>query len=303
MGIGRAVKDLPILVAGYDPVSLLLDLLEAGGEKLPAKRVREHFPEVLPYLVRIGAVQADALLTELTCAKCDLDHSAVVEFDPVGREYQYFCPEAGLVTVDGDDLTSLRVDPGWLLDWLEQELSIVPPLRRRMLIDRRAWILGEAVFDKTSLTVAFVIGRLAPGAQDALAGTLAAVHPIEIGIVLTTSLDLSAEALAARRYELLDVREIFRVEADGLVFDRERLSARLRQLKGVAIGRIRSRAGRSSTALQTLELFYDRRARKIPYRSKSTEAREIRAEWRCRFPHHKLPALSTTRSHLPKPEQ
>src|SRR5690349_2087908 len=101
-----------MITSGDDPVSLLLDLLEAGSERLPANPVRERFPGPLSYLERIGAVQTDALLKELACAECDLDHSAEVEFDPVGREYQYFCPEAGLVTVDGDDLTSLRVDPG-----------------------------------------------------------------------------------------------------------------------------------------------------------------------------------------------
>jgi hypothetical protein len=292
-----------MITSGTDPVSLLLDLLEAGSERLPAKPVRARFPGPLSYLERIGAVRADALLTELACAECDLDHSAEVEFDPVRREYWYLCPQAGLVTVDGNDLASLRVDPGWFLDWLERELPIVPPRRRRTLIDGRAWFLGEAMLDKTSLTVALVIGRLAPGEQDALAGALAGVHPIELGIVLTTSADLSAEALAARRYDLLDVREIFRVETDGLALDRERLSARLRQLKGVATERIRGRTGRSSMAQQTLELFHDRRARKIPYRSKSAEAREILAEWRCRFPQYKPPALSTTRGHLPKLEQ
>jgi hypothetical protein len=240
-------------------------------------------------------------LTELTCAKCDLHHSAVVEFDPVERKYQYFCPEAGLVTVDGNDLASLLVDPGWLLDWLERELSILPPRPRRMLIDGRAWFLGEAILDKTSLTVAFVIGRLPPGAQDGLAGALAGAHPIELGIVLTTSHDLSVEALAARRYDPLDVREIFRVETDGLVLDREKIIARVKQLKGSAAERIRGRAGRSSKVEQTLELFHDRRARKIPFLDKSAEAREIRADWPARFPHHKAPGFSTIRGHLPKP--
>jgi hypothetical protein len=303
MGIGLAVKDLPILVAGYDPVSLLLDLLEAGGEKLPAKRVREHFPEVLPYLVRIGAVQADALLTELTCAKCDLDHSAVVEFDPVGREYQYFCPEAGLVTVGGDDLTSLRVDPGWLLDCLERELSIVPLQHRRTLIDGRAWLLGEAILDRTSLTMALVIGRLAPEAQNVLASTLARIRPIELGIVLATSADLSPEALSPQRYDLLDIRDIIRAETDRLVFDREKFIARVKQLKESAVELTRGRAGRPSTIEQTLELFHDRRARKIPFLNKSAEAREIRADWLARFPQDKAPVFSTIRSHLPKPIQ
>jgi hypothetical protein len=303
MGIGRAVKDLPILVARYDPVSLLLDLLEAGAERLPAKPVRERFPGPLSYLERIGAVQADALLTELTCAKCDLDHSAVVEFDPVGREYQYFCPEVGLVTVDGDHLKSLRVDPGWLLDCLERGLSIVPPQHRRTLIGGRAWLLGEAIVESTSLTIALVIGRLAFGAQNVLASTLARIRPIELGIVLATSADLSSEALSPPRYDLLDIRDIIRAETDRLVFDRAKFIARVKQLKESAVERTQGRAGRPSTIEQTLELFHDRRARKIPFLNKSAEAREIRADWSARFPQDKAPVFSTIRSHLPKPIQ
>jgi len=71
---------------------------------------------------------------------------------------------------------------------------------------------------------------------------------------------------------------IIRAETDRLVLDREKIIARVKQLKGSASERIRGRAGRSSKVEQTLELFHDRRARKIPFLDKSAEAREIRAD-------------------------
>ena len=132
----------PITMTTFDPVGLLVEH-PGRGDRLPAKPVSRRWPETLAYLERIGVVQADALLTELTCSECDRDHSVVTEFDPAARKHRYFCPEAGLVIVDDDDLASLRVDFLWLLDWLERELPVVLPRRRRPLIEGRAWLLGE----------------------------------------------------------------------------------------------------------------------------------------------------------------
>jgi hypothetical protein len=284
-----------------DPLGLLIDLLQARGNRVPAKQVRTQWPEALAYLEQIGVVQADALLTELTCSECDRDHSVVTEFDPVARKYRYFCPEAGLVIVEDDDLASLRVDFLWLLDWLERELPVVPPRRRRPLIEGRVWLLGEALIDKTSLMVVLVIGQLAPGDQHTLTSALARVRPTELGILLTTCPSHSPEPLVVQRYDLLYLREIARAATDCIVLDRERFGARVRQLRDLAAERTHGNAGRPSTALQTSKIFDERRARGIPYINKSTEAREILAEWPSSIS-NKPPAFSTVRGHLPNTE-
>jgi hypothetical protein len=285
----------------FDPVGLLVELIQAGGDRLPAKPVSKRWLETLAYLERIGVVQTDALLTELTCSECDRDHSVVTEFDPAARKHRYFCPEAGLVIVDDDDLASLRVDFLWLLDWLERELPVVLPRRRRPLIEGRAWLLGEVLIDKTSLMVVLVIGPLTPGDQYRLTDTLASVRPTELGILLTMCPIHSSEALAVERYDPLDLREFARAETDCFGLNRERLAARVRQLKGLATERIHGSAGRPSAAAQTLQIFDERRARGVPYLNKSTEAREILVDWPSSIS-TKPPALSTVRNHLPNIE-
>ena len=74
-----------MITSGDDPVSLLLDLLEAGSERLPANPVRERFPGPLSYLERIGAVQTDALLKGLEGKDLSPDKKALV-----GKAKQYY---------------------------------------------------------------------------------------------------------------------------------------------------------------------------------------------------------------------
>ena len=54
-----------------------------------------------------------------------MDHPAVIEFDAARHCYVHFCPEAGLVTVPNTDLASFLFRPGWLVNWLAQELHAV----------------------------------------------------------------------------------------------------------------------------------------------------------------------------------
>jgi hypothetical protein len=174
-----------------DPVDILLDLLENSNGRVPARAARERFGDALVYLEQIGAVQPDARLTEVTCNECQLHHSAPLEFDTSTKAYRFFCPRAGFVGVRDADLASLCVTPGWLSGWLARTLSLLPHIRHRTLIENQAWLLGETVLDGTSVAVALLLGRLAANEQEVLIRELSRFHPSEIGIVLTTSADLS----------------------------------------------------------------------------------------------------------------
>jgi hypothetical protein len=283
-----------------DPVDVLLDLLETRSGRIPARTFRERFPAALVYLEQIGAVQQDSILTEVTCDECQLHHSAALEFDPSRHAYRFFCPEAGFVAVADTDVVGLRVNPGWLLDWLACSLSFIPQIRRRSLIENRGWLLGETVLHGTSVAVALVLGRLAANEQDALIQVLSRFQPSEIGIVLTTSAELPSTLLALHRYYALDLREVIRAKTDGLALDHARLTARAVQfLRGAKA--TKGASGRSSQAEKILNFFAERRNDGIAYRHKSPEATEIRTAWPARFPGKKVPGHSTIRNLLPDP--
>jgi hypothetical protein len=284
--------------AGCDPVDVFLELLEYGNSRVPARIARERFGGALVYLERIGAVQPDANLSEVTCQECHLDHSAVIEFDAWRRIYQFFCPEAGFVAVSDADAAGLCVKPDWLLDWLARSLSFNPQIRRRTLVEGRGWLLGETVLDGTSVTIALLLGRLTPNEQDALIHGLSRFQPSEIGIVLTSSTELPSALFALYRYHALDLREIIRADEDGLALDFVRLTARAVQfLRGT--NATKGMGGRPSQAGKIRKFFAERRKGNIPYRHKSLEATEIRNAWAARWPGEKIPGLSTIRNLLP----
>jgi hypothetical protein len=281
-----------------DPVDVLLDLLETGSGSIPARPLRERFPDALVYLEQIGAVQPDAILTEVTCDECHFHHSAALEFDTSRHAYRFFCPDAGFVIVADADIAGVRVNPAWLMDWLAGSLSFISQIRRRSLIESRAWLLGETVLDGTTVAVALVLGRVGAYEQDALIQVLSRFQPSEIGIVLTTSAELPSALLAPYRYHSLEVREIVCAKTDGLALDYSRLTARVIQfLRGAKA--TKGTGGRSSPAENIRKFFEERRNGGIAYRYKSGEATEIRNAWPARFPGQKVPGHSTIRNALP----
>ena len=286
--------------ASCDPVDVFLDLLENGNSRVPARTARERFGDALVYLEQIGAVQPDAILTEVTCDECHLHHSAALEFDPSKHAYRFFCPEAGFVAVAGADVVCIRLDPGWLLDWFARSLSFVPEIRRRSLIENRGWLLGETSLDGTSVAIVLVLGRLAANEQDSLIQALCRFQPSKIGIVLTTSAELPSTLLASYRYHAVDLREIIRAQTDGLALDHARLIARVSQfLRGAKA--IKGTSDRSSQGEKILNFYADRRKEGVAYHYKSVEATEIRSAWPARFPGSKVPGHSTIRNSLPNP--
>jgi len=55
-------------------------------------------------------------------------------------------------------ISTLCVDPEWVLDWLVTALPITPPVRRRVLVPTLAWHLGDAHIGGTELAVVFGYG-------------------------------------------------------------------------------------------------------------------------------------------------
>jgi hypothetical protein len=283
------------------PATLLPDLIESGFGDRPAALLRAEFPTALGYLERIGALKPSSTLRTICCGACDTDHQAVVEFNVVTGRASHFCPESGWVDDTDDDLASLRFDPEWLLDWLERAFSVMPPQRRRVLLTGRVWHIGEAVLGKTSLTIVLARGLVGQGERNTLLAALAQVPPTEIGIVLTTTTGLPTEFPAPHRYCTLGLREILRTKEDGLVIDQARFAAFVREFSRRTRKPIAGEGGRHSDAMSLLDIFQERRARSLPYRSKSAEAKGIIAEWPAHYPDREPPGYSTIRKYLPNP--
>jgi len=131
---------------------------------------------------------------------------------------------------------------------------------------------------------------------------LAQAPPTEIGIVLTTAEEMPTDLLAVHGYGAVNLHEILHAKTDGLLIDHARFAAFVRAFARKAGRSMAGRGGRPSTATLIREVFQARRARALPYRSKSAEAKEIITGWAAYHPDIDPPGESTIRRHLPKPE-
>jgi hypothetical protein len=283
-----------------DPVNLLCDLIEAGVGSFEASALPDQWGGSIDFLSNIGAVTRGRPLSVLTCRACDGDHPVHLEFDPRSRRHWHFCPEAGRVMVEDDALATICVDPEWVLDWLVTALPITPPVRRRVLIPALAWHLGDAHIGGTELAVVFAIGVCTQRNLDALAIAVSTVPPAKFGLVLTTSGAPPRRLRLPHGYQFLDLRDIARPERDCLAIERTKLIGWIKGLRKGLDKPAQLRAGRPSDATLVLEIFQERRARKLPLVKKRTEAKEIRAEIELRHPEHDPPAVKTIEGHLRK---
>jgi hypothetical protein len=277
-----------------NPATLLLGVIESGFADRPAASLREEFPTALAYLEQIGALKPSSTLSTIWCAACDRDHDAKVELDLTGSA-RHFCPEAGWVDDNDEHLASLRLDREWLLEWLQRIFSVLPPRRRRMLLTDRVWHIGEAVLGKTSLTIIFCRGFVRPPEFSA---ALAQIPPTEVGIVVTTAVEVPSDLFAAHGYSAVNLGQIFLADAGGLAIDQVRFAGLIRAFARKTRP-LAGRGGRRSEATLILDVFRSRRARKAPYQTKSTEAKEIIAEWPDHYPELKPPGNSTIRKLIP----
>jgi hypothetical protein len=283
-----------------DPVNLLCNLIEARVGSFEASALPDQWGGSIDFLSNIGAVTRGRPLSALTCRACHDDHPVHLEFDPRTRRHWHFCPEAGRVVVEDDVLATIRVDPEWVLDWLVTALPITPPVRRRVLIPALAWHLGDAHIGGTELTIVFAVGVCTQRNLDALAIAVSTVPPAKFGLVLTTSGAPPRRLRLPHGYQFLDLRDIARPERDCLAIERTKLIGWIKGLRKGLDKPAQLRAGRPSDATLVLEIFQERRARKLPLVKKRTEAKEIRAEIELRHPEHDPPAVKTIEGHLRK---
>jgi hypothetical protein len=286
------------MIAYADPVGVLCELIEAGRGSFDATAVRERSNAEIEFLASIGAVTLGEQSSIVTCQACDNDHIARLEFDPSTRRHWHFCPEAGRVMVEDNDLATIRADPEWLVDWLVTALPIMPPVRRRELVPALAWHLGDARIGGTELTVVFAVGMCTQQNLDALAVAVSTVPPGKFGVVLTTSGAPPRRLKLPHGYEFISFREIARADQDCLALDKTKLVGWIKGLRKGLDKAAQLHVGRPSDEILVHKIFSERRAQDIPWVNQRTEAEEIRDEISSRRLERDPPAVKTIERHL-----
>ena len=207
----------------FNVVELLCDLSEASEEFFCFRAMSRECDRGFRILTDMGAVGAGPRLESVACQACDGDHSAAIEFNAQRRCYVHFCPEAGWVTVEDADLTTLRFSPEWLVDWLVSALAISCPVRRPALVSGRVWYIGDAACGDASVTVLFARRVSSQAALDELASVLGAIHQADKGLVITTSPRVVRQVPLPYGFSFLDLREIGRLVGERLIVDHARL--------------------------------------------------------------------------------
>jgi hypothetical protein len=281
-----------------DPVNVLCNLIEARVGSFEASALPDQWGGSIDFLSNIGAVTRGRPLSVLTCRACDGDHPVRLEFDSRTRRHWHFCPEAGRVMVEDDALATICVDPEWVLDWLVTALPITPPVRRRVLIPALAWHLGDAHIGGTELAVVFAIGMCRQSNLGALASAISVAARADFGIVVTTSAAPPRPLRLPHGYQFLELREIARSEQNCLAIDKTKLVAWIKGLRKGLNKPAQLHAGRPSDAALVDEVFWERRARKLPFVNQKTEAEKIRAEIALRHRERGPPVVKTIARHL-----
>jgi hypothetical protein len=217
---------------GIEAVDLLLELLECEPPEVSGAVVSDRFPAAGLRLVGCGALREVANAFTVTCRACDADHSAEVEFDASVHGYRHFCPEAGWVKVESEDLKQYLLDVSWLLRQIARAMKIRSDVEPRCLVDDVLWDLGDAWIRKRNIAVLFG-RRLNHGdnldrAIDALTNRIGRPP----GILLSTTERLSRHVRLPGRHHFLPLRDCLVVGASELEIDWE-------IIKGVTGGAVR----------------------------------------------------------------
>jgi hypothetical protein len=214
-----------------DPIIALCDLAEASGDRFQAVELSATYGSAVRLWVDLGAIEPSAPIRTVTCRACDGDHPATVEFDPVNRRHSYFCPEAALVTVDDADLATLRFNPDWLVDWLVSALAMPSPVRRRALLPRRVWHLGDVPCGSTLVTIVLARRISNQAALDELASVLGPIHVANKGLVITTSSQVARQVQIPHGFTFLDLRDIIRMVGRRPQLDQTKLTSLVRGVR------------------------------------------------------------------------
>ncbi len=227
MAVQGAVCELSV-----EAFDLVLELLERDPPEVSGAVVADAFPDVGRQLIDCGALRPVANATVVTCRACDADHPAELEFDAALHGYRHFCPEAGWVKVEAEDLKQYLLDVSWLLRQIGYAMKTFPNIEPRCLVHDVLWDLGDARIGKRIGAVLFG-RRLNHGenldrAIDALTNRIGRPP----GVLLSTTDRLSRHIRLPGHHRILHVRDCVVIGALGLEIDQE-------IIKGVAGGAVR----------------------------------------------------------------
>jgi hypothetical protein len=195
-------------------------------------------------------------------------------------------------------LHTFRYNPEWLVDWLVAEFPIVPPVRRRTLVPGNVWHLGDARCGETLLTVILARRVSSQVALDKVAAELAALPPADLGVVATSSANVSTKVLLPFKYQFLDLREVMR--EPWFTLDHAKLGSWVKAKRTGTGKQAQRRPGRPSDKALVEQFYTERRRCGTPVVSISAEARAIAQRFTDRFPDRDPPHLATIRKHIPR---
>lgn len=246
-------------------------------------------------LIAVGLLRPGKRPRTIACRQCDGDHSATPEYDSATKRFFHFCPVAGRVDIEPSELERLEVCARLVVDSLIRSFPVLPVVGRELATDS-VWHLGDAIINKTSLTLIFACRIQSHAGFDALLKVARATPATEIGLIITTSLVEDTHCLLPDRYIFANLRDIARVVGSRIEIHKQRITAhvnawrrRLAERRG---------GGRPSNIDQVAEAYRRRRQEHYPYVSLSVEARAIIAELCCTQPDRKPPGFSTVCRHL-----
>ena len=122
------------MASNADAVAILCEIADTCVDRFAALALEGQYGAVVSLLIQIAALTPGDPQASITCQQCDQDHAPKIDFDPATARHFYFCAEAGRVDVEDADIATLCLDPEWLVDWLQAEIPIIPPVRRRVLV-------------------------------------------------------------------------------------------------------------------------------------------------------------------------
>jgi hypothetical protein len=280
-------------------VQLLCDLSEASEDVFRDTFFKGDCCQHIKTLTDMGLIEPGPTPDTITCAACDADHVATLEYDPGRRRYTYFCPEAGWVAADDADLVTYRFRPEWVADWLVKALPITSPVQRPAIVPEFVWYLGDATCGVTSVTVIFARRMSSQVTLDRLASELRTIHPAEKGLILTTAMRVPRHLRLPGGFEMLPLAEIIRAGGDSFSVDKQRLGRWLRGIEQTTAKGARTRSGRPSPQASIVAQIYDeRRQQRLPISSERAEARAILEAWRQFASDRTRPHLSTVRRYV-----
>lgn len=251
-------------------------------------------------LMTAGAVTRSPLADEVLCEACDAGHVGRLEWLPAIDGYDLFCPEAGYVAVESDDLSRFELQPSWWIEALARALSIVPP-RLEPLIADEAWYLGKAIHGSIEWAVLCMTGLVSATRLDPLIQPIERLPVLPLTVIVTFGSTIPRQMLAKQKIWLLRLEDVAVLDlrpCPDFQVDRRAL---IRSLQGFERGKGRPvRPGGSPGKSRALvdEAIAEYLTKHRAFENKTHAATEILASLRQEHGDAGLPKIGTVRNRL-----